>query len=260
MPERDGYAPGTPSWADIGTDVEAAKAFYGELFGWDTEDAGPPEETGGYGFFLKNGKTVAGYGPQQNPGPPFWATYVTVADADETAAKVKEKGGQVVMDPMDVMTAGRMAVFQDPSGAFFSIWAPTEHIGAQLVNEPGSLCWNELNTRELDGAKAFYGAIFGWECVTQEMGPAMSYTEIKLGGNTVAGMMDMTGRVPDMVPAHWLVYFAVDDTDATVAQAQELGGAVMVPPTDIPPGRFAVIADDKGATFAVLKLNEQPPS
>lgn len=256
MGERSSYAPGTPSWVDIGTDVEAAKTFYTELFGWEYEAAGPPDETGGYGMFMQDGKEVAGLGPQQNPGPPFWTTYITVDDADETAAKVKEAGGQVVMDPMDVMEAGRMAVLQDPEGAYFSVWQAKETIGAQLVNEPVSLSWNELNTRNLDQAKQFYGAVFGWECVTQDMGDGMTYTEVKLDGNSVAGMMDMTGRVPDMVPPHWMVYFAVDDADATAAKAQELGGQVMVPPTDIPPGRFAVIADDRGASFAVIKLTQ----
>jgi len=259
MGERTSYAPGTPSWVDLGTDVESAKTFYTSLFGWTVEEAGPPEETGGYAMFTQGGKNVAGLGPQQNPGPPFWTTYVTVTDADATATKVKEAGGQVVMDPMDVMEAGRMAVFQDPEGAFFSVWQAGQHIGAGLVNEPVSLSWNELNTRNLDQAKQFYGEVFGWECVTQDMGGGMTYTEIKVDGNSAGGMMDMTGRVPDMVPAHWLVYFAVADTDATVAKAQELGGSVMVPPVDIPPGRFAVIADDKGATFAVIKMNEPQP-
>jgi predicted enzyme related to lactoylglutathione lyase len=252
MPERTEYAPGTPSWIDIGTDVEAAKRFYVGLFGWDTQDAGPLEETGGYGFFLKNGKMVAGYGPQQSPGPPFWSSYVSVSDADETAGKVKDNGGQVLMDPMDVMAAGRMAVFQDPTGAFLSVWQPGEHKGAQLVNEPGTLSWNELNTRDVETAKSFYSAVFGWNCETMEMGP-ITYTEIKLNGSPVAGMTGMH-NVPDEVPLHWLVYFAVDDTDATVAKAQELGGSVLVPAMDIPPGRFAVVADDKGAHFAVIKM------
>jgi predicted enzyme related to lactoylglutathione lyase len=252
MPERTEYAPGTPSWIDIGTDVEAAKRFYTGLFGWDAQDAGPVEETGGYGFFLKSGKMVAGYGPQQSPGPPFWTTYVSVSDAEETAGKIKANGGQVLMDPMDVMGAGLMAVFQDPTGAVFSVWQPGEHKGAQLVNEPGTLSWNELNTRDVDAAKRFYTAVFGWNCETVEMGP-ITYTEIKLDGSPTAGMTDMR-NVPDEVPPHWLVYFAVDDTDATVKKAQELGGSVLVPPMDIPPGRFAVVADDRGAHFAVIKM------
>lgn len=256
MAERTSYAPGIPCWIDIGTDTAAAKKFYGELFGWNAEDAGPPDETGGYAMFTKNGRYVAGLGPQQSPGPPFWTTYVSVADADEIAARVKESGGQVIMDPMDVMTAGRMAVFQDPEGAFFSAWQPGDHIGAGLVNEHGTLSWNELNTRNLEQAKTFYSAVFGWDCVTQEAGPGMTYTECRLDGSPIAGIIDMTGRVPDMVPAHWLVYFAVDDCGAVVARAKDLGGAVMVEPMDIPPGRFGVLADDRGATFAVIRLNE----
>jgi predicted enzyme related to lactoylglutathione lyase len=160
---------------------------------------------------------------------------------------------------MDVMTAGRMSVFQDPTGAIFSAWQPGDTKGVELVNEPGAFSWNELNTRDLETAKAFYTAVFGWVCETMQMGP-MTYTEVKVDGNTVAGMMDMTGTVPEQVPPHWLVYFAVDDTDATAAKAQELGGQLMVPPTDIPPGRFSVIADDKGAAFAVIKMAPQAAS
>ena len=251
MPERQSYLPGTPSWVDIGTDVEAAKAFYGGLFGWDAMEAGPVEETGGYGMFTKAGKMVAGFGPQMNPGPPVWATYVSVDDADATAAKVQAASGTVVMAPMDVMTAGRMAVFQDPQGAFFSVWQPGEHTGAQLVNEPGSLSWNELSTRDVEGAKVFYGAVFGWGEVTHE-GP-MPYTEFQLEGAPVAGMMPMPDGM-EGIPSHWLVYFAVDDTDATVGRCQELDGSVLMAPMDIPQGRFAVLADSKGAAFAVIRL------
>ena len=255
MPERSGYAPGIPGWVDIGTDVEPAKAFYGALLGWTTQDAGPPEETGGYGFFLKDGKLVAGYGPQQAPGPPFWTTYVIVADADETAKRVEQAGGTVVMAAMDVMTAGRMAVFQDPQGAFISVWQPGEHQGAQLVNEPGALCWNELQTRDVDGSKAFYTAVFDWEAQTHAEGP-MPYTEFKVEGTSIAGMMPMPPMIPKDVPPHWLVYFAVDDTDAAVAKAAELGGAVRMPPMDLPVGRLSVVADPQGATFAVIKLSD----
>src|SRR5256714_2632533 len=234
MPERAEYAPGTPSWIDIGTDVEAAKRYYAGLFGWDTQDAGPVDETGGYGFFLKNTKMVAGYGPQQNPGPPFWSTYVSVSDADETAGKVKANGGQVLMDPMDVMGAGRMAVFQDPTGAVFSAWPPGEHKGAQPVNETGTLSGNELNTRDVKTAKRFYSAVFGWNCETMEMGP-MTYTEIKLGGSPIAGMTDMR-NVPDEVPPHWLAYFPGPGPAPPPPQAPEPGGEGAVPPMGTPPG------------------------
>jgi predicted enzyme related to lactoylglutathione lyase len=255
MGERTEYLPGTPSWVDIGTDVEPAKAFYTGLFGWSAMDAGPPEETGGYGFFMKDGKLVAGYGPQQNPGPPAWSTYVSVADADAIVGKVQAAGGTVVVPPMDVMTAGRMAVFQDQQGAFFSVWQPGEHKGAQLVNDPGSFSWNELNTRDLEGSKRFYSAVFGWEPVTHGEGQG-AYTEWQLGGTSIGGMMEMPPMVPAQVPPHWLVYFSVDDTDATIARVEELGGKVMVGPMDVEPGRLAVVTDPQGGAFAVIRVNQ----
>ena len=252
MAERTSYEPGTPSWVDIGTHVEGAKAFYGPLFGWETQEAGPVEETGGYGFFTKNGNLVAGYGPQQNPGPPFWSTYVSVEDAEKTAAKVEEAGGTVVMAPMQVMTAGTMAVFQDPIGAFFSIWQPDEHIGAQLVNEPGGFSWNELNTRDIETAKQFYATVFGWTATTSESGP-MTYTEFKLGDTTIAGGMNMPAEMPAEVPPHWLVYFTVESVDDTVEQAKGLGANAMFGPEDIPGGRgrIAVLTDPQGAAFGL---------
>jgi predicted enzyme related to lactoylglutathione lyase len=252
MPERTEYPPGMPCWVDIGTDVEGAKKFYGSLFGWETQDAGPPEETGGYGFFLKNGKQVAGYGPQQNPGPPFWSSYVSVTDADETAKKVESASGSVVMAPMDVMAAGRMAIFQDPTGAFISVWQPGEHKGAQLVTEDGAYCWNELNTRDVEKAKAFYAAVFGWGSVTHE--GEMPYTEFQLGSETVAGMMPMSPQVPAAVPPHWLVYFGADDIDSTQTKAEGLGASVMVGAMSIPDGgRFAVLTDPQGAAFGIFR-------
>ncbi len=255
MPSRTSYAPGTPAWVDIGTDVEAAKVFYGELFGWAAAEMGPPEETGGYGFFLKDDKMVAGYGPQQNPGPPAWSTYIWVTDADDTAAKVTAAGGAVVVAPMDVMAAGRMAVFTDPEGAFISVWQPGEHHGAELVNEPGSVCWNELSTRDVDGAKQFYGAVFGWDSVTHTDGP-FPYTEAKVGASNVAGMMPMMPMIPAEVPAHWLTYFAVDDADAVVEQAKRLGGAMRMPMVlDLPVGRVAILIDPQGASFGVIALS-----
>ena len=253
MPERSEYASGTPCWIDIGTDVEPATAFYGELFGWETRDAGPPEETGGYGFFLKDGRLVAGYGPQQSPGPPHWATYVCVADADETAARIAEAAGSAFMEPTDIMGAGRLGVFADPEGAVFSIWQPGDHRGSQLMGEPGSFCWNELNTRDVAGALQFYGSVFGWTSEAREM-PGGNYTELRADGRPVAGLLDMTGRVPDEVPPHWLVYFAVDDCDAAVAKVEQLGGGRIVGPFDIPPGRFALAHDPQGAHFALIRL------
>jgi uncharacterized protein len=254
MANVDDHLPFTPGWIDIGTDVAAAKAFYLPLFGWEAADAGPPEETGGYGFFLKGGRMVAGYGPQQNPGPPFWTTYVIVPDADDIAAKVTAAGGQVVLPPMDVMDQGRMAVFQDPGGAFFSVWQSGQHHGAQVVREEGSFTWAELDTRDVEGAKRFYEAVFGWGADTTE--GEMTYTEFKLGGESIGGMMDMPPMVPAEVPPYWLVYFQVADVDAAAARVGELGGSVMAPPMDFPGGRFAVVADPQGAVFGLMSGGE----
>jgi predicted enzyme related to lactoylglutathione lyase len=253
MPERTEYAPGTPAWVDIGTDVEGAKRFYGGLFGWDAADAGPPEETGGYGFFVQDGRLVAGYGPQQNPGPPMWTSYVSVRDANETAALAREAGGTVVVEPMQIMEAGAMAIVQDPQGALIAIWQPGQHYGAQLVNEPGSLSWNELNARDVDVAKAFYSRVFGWDSETHTGGP-MPYTEFKLGGASIAGMLPIPPQAPPQMPSHWLVYFAVDDIDAAAERVRALGGQVMMPRVQSPAGVLSIVADPQGAPFAIIQL------
>ena len=202
---------------------------------------------------------VAGLGPNQpDAGPPMWNTYVTVADVDATAAAISEHGGTILAPPMDVMTAGRMLVAMDPAGAAFSAWQAGDHIGSGIVNEPVSLTWNELNTRDPETAERFYGAVFGWRPNRNDMGDGSTYTEWQIGGASVGGMIDMRGRVPDEIPPHWLTYFAVADTDATVAKLTELGGTVMMAPMDIEPGRFAVVGDPHGAFFAVMKLNDPP--
>lgn len=249
--EMTTYTPGTPSWVDLGSpDPNAAAEFYGTLFGWDVQESQP--NTGGYRIAELRGKAVAGLGAQMQPGPPYWATYVATADADATAKAVADAGGQTFMAPMQVMEVGKMAVFADPTGAAFGVWEAGTHLGAGLVNEPSTLCWNELQTREMTKAVPFYRAVFGWEAETNPMGET-TYTEWKLDGRTIGGMIQMDENFPPEVPSNWLTYFAVTDTDATVAKATELGGSVLVPPTDIPPGRFAVIADPHGAVFGVIK-------
>lgn len=255
MPERTGYEPGVPCWVDLmTTDVDASSAFYGGLFGWEREAAGPPDETGGYGFFLKNGQMVAGVGPTMNEQqPPVWGTYVCTDDAAATAEKVKSAGGQVMAEPFAVMDVGHMGVFADPTGAVFSVWQPGRHQGAQLVNEAGALSWNELQTRDPDAAKRFYADVFGWQADTHEMGPGFEYTEWKHNGGTVGGMMAMGESIPAEIPPHWLVYFGTDDADAAVAKITELGGSIAVPPTTIPAGRFAVATDSQGSAFAVFQ-------
>lgn len=251
--EMTSYQPGTPSWVDLSVpDPNAAVDFYGTLFGWQVPEAMP--DTGGYRIAEVRGLPVAGIGPQMQQGmPPVWTTYVATADADATAKAVTEAGGQTLVAPMDVMDIGRMAVFADPTGAVVSAWQAGNFAGARLVNEPVSLSWNELATREPEPAIAFYRAVFGWDARTTEMGPT-SYTEWLLDGRSVAGMMPMDDSFPAEVPAHWRVYFAVADADATVARTTELGGTVFMEPMDIPQGRFAALGDPQGAMFNVIAL------
>ncbi len=255
MPEVSEFAPGTPSWVDLASpDPDAAARFYAGLFGWEAVEAGPVEETGGYRMLTLGGRNVAGLGPTQGEGQPaMWTTYVTTDDADAAAARVREAGGVVVMDAFDVLGAGRIAVFADPAGASIAVWEPRNHHGADVVNEPGALCWNELATRDIDTARAFYEAAFGWQGATTEYGET-TYTEWKLDGRTVGGMIQMSEQWPAEVPAHWMVYFAVEDTDAAAAKAAESGGTVSVPPSDTPAGRFAVLGDPQGAYFSIIKL------
>jgi uncharacterized protein len=258
MSERTSYAPGTPCWVDLGTpDIDAAAGFYAGLFGWQVPPAENIENTGGYRRATKNGADVAGMMPLMQEGqPPAWATYVAVEDADATAAAVKEAGGDVLAEPMDVMDLGRMAIFADPTGAVFGIWQPATFPGAGIVNEHGALSWNELGTRDPDAAKAFYAAVFGWSFRDSEMGEMGTYTEWLNGEDSIGGMMDVSGRMPDEVPAHWLVYFAVENTDAAVETVKSSGGSVSFGPVDIPAGRFAMAADPPGAAFAVIQSPE----
>ena len=256
MAEFTEYAPGTPSWIDLQTsDVAKGAEFYGKLFGWDRQDLGP--DMGGYGFFLKDGKMVAGVGPKQGEAPPAWATYVSVTDADAAAEKVKQSGGTVLMEPMDVMTAGRMAFFMDPTGAVIGVWQPGDHKGAQLANEDHTWGWSELQTRDVGKAKSFYEAVFGWKGTQFEGMDA--YTVFENDGRAIGGTMTMPAEVPKEMPSYWLTYFGVEDADATVEQATKLGAMVLAPPMDIPNvGRFAVIMDPQGAVFAVITT--VPPS
>jgi predicted enzyme related to lactoylglutathione lyase len=258
MTEMTEYKPGTFSWIDLATtDADGAKKFYQKLFGWSTTDnpAGPDMV---YTMAELGGKPVAALyqqgAEQQSQGiPPHWLSYVTVANAAETAEKAKSLGGNVLMDAFDVMEAGRMALIQDPTGATFAIWQPQQHIGAHLVNEYGALIWNELATTDKNVATDFYTKLFGWSSQTQEM-PSGPYTSFMNGESMAAGMLEMTEEWGN-IPPHWMVYFGTDDCDATVATAKELGGTILVDPTDIPSvGRFAVLQDPQGAAFSVITL------
>jgi predicted enzyme related to lactoylglutathione lyase len=248
------YGPGVPMWVDLGTsDLEAANRFYSALFGWEFQSAGA--DAGGYGFYRKNGKMVAGAGPLvSEQQPATWSTYIDVANADETITKAREKGGTVIVEPMDVMEAGRMAFFLDPTGAAIGVWQPLQLTGAQLANEPGAFAWNELATRDIEAAKKFYKAVFNWDGTTNPRG-ATSYTEFTIGDRTVAGMREMGSMDPPQVPPHWLVYFAVEDTDSAVATASRSGAQVLVPPMTLDPGRLSVLTDPQGAAFAIIALN-----
>jgi uncharacterized protein len=248
------FASGTPSWVDLGSpDVDASIAFYGEVFGWTASDPGPPE-AGGYRFFLQDSKMVAGIGPLMQEGqPPAWLNYVTVADADASASSARDAGATVWVGPMDVMDVGRMAIISDPTGAALGLWQPGRHKGAEIVNEPVSLAWNELNTRDTKAAKPFYAALFGWQAETAQMGD-VEYTTWQLDGKPVGGMLAMGEQFPAQVPAHWLAYFAVEDADATVERIRAAGGDVMYGPVDIPAGRFAVAGDPHRAVFGVIRL------
>ncbi len=253
MPTKTTYAPGTPSWVDLASaDLAASSAFYSSLFGWEAKDQGA--EAGHYHQMELGGIPVAGAGPIMMDGqPPAWTTYMSVEDADASIDAVKAAGGTVFVEPMDVLDVGRMAIFADPTGAAAAVWQPRRHIGAGLVNEPGALTWNELNTRDTKAAEAFYRQVFGWEAQTEDMG-GMQYTTWMLDGGPIGGMLSMPAEVPAQVPPHWLAYFGTADCDATVAQANGLGATLVAGPMDIPAGRFAVLADPAGAMFGVIAL------
>ena len=258
MSDVEQYAPGTPSWVDVSSpDPDAAAAFYSGLFGWTAGEPGSIEETGGYRMFELRGRVVAGLGPMQPNVPvPVWTTYITVADAEQACAAAREAGGVVFLEPMDVLTAGRMAVIADPQGAVFSVWQPLDRIGCEIVNEPGALAWNELATRDTGAASAFYGAVFGWTAEASPAGP-VDYTTWMLGGAPVGGMMAMDENYPPGVPPNWLVYVGVEDCAAACGLATEPGGAGQMGPMTIAAGTFAVLSDPFGAVFAVIALSEE---
>jgi predicted enzyme related to lactoylglutathione lyase len=253
MGERTKYTPGTFSWADLTTtDQEAAKTFYGELFGWEADDQ-PVGDGVVYSIMKLGGKDVAAVSPQPQQQreagvPPAWNSYVTVVSADEALTRAAQLGATVHAPAFDVMEAGRMGVVQDPQGAYFLVWEPKEHIGASLVNAPGALSWNELASPDLDASAAFYSELFGWTTEAMPDSP-MPYLIIKNSeGHTNGGMRQMM----EGEPPYWLVYLGIDDADAGMAKAGELGAATLAEPMDIGPGgRIAIAQDPQGAVFAL---------
>ena len=278
MPERDGYIPGVPCWIDTSQpDPEAALAFYGGLFGWEFEDVMPPDSECKYLTARIRGGDVAAVGSIPEGAPPMamWNTYVWVESADQAASKVLDTGGKALMDPFDVMDAGRMGVFADPEGAAFCVWQAKQHKGARIVNEAGSLNFNGLNTRDVEGAKSFYRSVFGWQTLALPGGfemwtlpgygdhlerdnPGLRKGMAEMGApagfeDVVASLNPIPDDQPD-TPPHWDVTFAVDDADAIAEKAAELGGQVILPPLDAPWVRITAIADPQGATFTASKF------
>jgi uncharacterized protein len=259
MAQRSQYAPGTFSWVDLATpDPDAAKSFYAALFGWQAQDLAMPDGGGAYSMQRLDGLDVAAIAPQPQAqrdagAPAVWQSYVTVESADATATRASELGGSVHAGPFDVMQAGRMAVIQDPQGAFFIVWEPRNHIGAGLVNAPGAFCWNELAAVDLDTAPDFYALLFGWQTEPFEGGP-IRYLTIKNGSHTNGGMREKRPQEPP----HWLVYFAVEDVDASLARIAELGGGTIAGPFEMADARMAVVADSRGAVFALYAGRLEP--
>lgn len=252
------YAPGTPCWADLGSpDPAASQRFYGELFGW-TMEVSPEPEAGGYTTCHLDGDAVAAIGPLTDEHqPPAWMVYIATDDVDRVTAAVRHAGGTVLVEPTDVMGYGRLAVLHDPSGAVFALWQAGSMAGADAMGRAGSMVWAELATRDPQRARAFYGPVLAWKPRDMASGGA-DYTVWEMDGQPVGGMMPMIGgERPADLPAHWRVYFAVDDPDAVAARAGELGGTVTVAPTDTPPGRLAVITDPHGAAFSIIKPNPE---
>jgi len=253
------HAPGTFCWTDLATtDAEGAKTFYSELMGWTTIDT-PAGEGMIYTMLRLGEKIVAALyamGPEQKAEgwPPSWMSYVSVVNVDETVEKVNPLGGTVIMEPADIFEYGRLALIQDPTGAILGLWQPKQHIGAQVKNETGSLCWNELMTHDEQKAGGFYSQLFGWTTQTQEMGEGPPYTMFNLGDVQAGGMMKIQEEWGD-IPPNWMVYFAVENCAASVDTVQTLGGKIIVPVTHIPDaGRFAVIEDPQGAVFGIVEM------
>jgi predicted enzyme related to lactoylglutathione lyase len=244
---------GTPCWVDLGTaDIAKAISFYSSTFGWQVEPGGP--EVGGYSVGRLDGRRVAGIGPNmtQPDAPSTWATYLAVSDADAAATRITRAGGTVLTGPMEVMDLGRMLVATDVTGATFGIWQARKHTGVELANAPGAFTWSEHMSRDFEGAKAFYAAVFGYEYGDMSS-DGFSYATLLINGQQVVGGIgafppgDEAGH-----PPYWAVYFGTADTDKAVELAVSHGGRLIRPAADSPYGRMAVVADDQGAVFSLI--------
>jgi len=258
MPNVDKHPAGSFCWIELATtDQDAAKNFYGSLFGWAANDMpmGPSEV---YTMFRLDGRdAAAGYTlrpDQRSQGvPPHWMLYIAVENADQAAQRAAELGGAVIAPAFDVFDAGRMAVLRDPTGASFCVWQPRTHSGILIAGVDGSLCWADLNTPDRARAGDFYSSLFGWQITKEDEDPSHDYWHIKNGEEFIGGLPPATHRDPN-APAHWLAYFLVSDCDASAAKAQQLGAATCMPPTNMENvGHMAILADPQGAVFAIFQ-------
>ena len=256
MPARENAPVGAPCWVELMTsDTERSRAFYSALFGWVAED--PAEEFGGYINFTKDGVRIAGCmakQPDQASLPDLWSIYLASDDAAKTLEAVDTHSGQVHIPPMQVGDLGTMAFLTDASGAAVGVWQPGQHKGFGIHGEAGTPSWFELHTRDYQAALDFYRDVFGWDTDVVSDTPEFRYTTLKNadGEGWLAGVMDATSFLPDGIPAHWSVYFGVDDTDAALAKTVELGGSIVVPAEDTPYGRLATATDPTGAQFKLV--------
>jgi uncharacterized protein len=244
---------GTPCWVDLGApDIQKAVSFYTSQFGWDVTQGGP--EVGGYSIARLNGRQAVGIGPLMGPPgtPSSWTTYLATSDADATAEKIRSAGGRLLTDVLDVMDQGRMAIATDITGAAFGIWQAGKHTGAQIVNVPGALTWSEQMSRDFEGAKAFYAAVFGYEYGDMSS-DGFSYATLLINGQQVVGGI---GAFPPGMdeghPSYWTVYFGTTDTDKAVDTAVGNGGGIVRPASDSPYGRMAIVRDNQGAVFSLI--------
>jgi predicted enzyme related to lactoylglutathione lyase len=258
MPHIDKHAPGDFCWIELATtDQAAAKIFYASLFGWAVEDS-PMGPNDFYSMFSLEGRnTGAAYTlrkEQREQGvPPHWMLYIAVESADAAAAKAAELGGKVLAPAFDVMDVGRMAVMQDPTGATFCVWQAKSHFGTGIAGVDGTLCWADLSTPDRERAGKFYSKLFGWEIGKEEEDPAHSYWHLKNGENFIGGIPPESYNKPG-VPPHWLAYILTLNCDASADKAKQLGATLFVPPMSMEGvGRFAVVADPQGATFAIFQ-------
>jgi predicted enzyme related to lactoylglutathione lyase len=261
MPTRDTAPIGAPCWVDLTTsDTERSRTFYCQLFGWSAEE--PAEEFGGYFNFTKGGVRIAG-GMARQPAselPDAWSVYLATDDARKTADAAVTSGGQLLVPAMDVADLGTMAILSDPGGAGIGVWQPGLHQGFGLLSEPGTPSWFELHTRDYQATVNFYRDVFHWDTHVMSDTPEFRYTTLKHGEGWLAGIMDASGFLPDGVPAHWSVYFGVEDADTALAKIVDLGGSIRMAAEDTPYGRLAAAADPTGAQFKLVAPNEAMPA